>query len=328
MHVKITFGSDAAHEISREEIIVTARIQSTTSRHLQLKNVNLKCQQGFYLVRNILKEMGLLPFTLGPFLSFSSSFVVSLEKSLAQGSRAISQAIVYRNGKISPSVLSLEYMILEAESPGEVLCLNGYLHSSHSTTSVSLGSDQPEGPSPGDVATLSSRHKTMTPNSDEVDVDDFSSMFHHKGSDGLPCSNVIQMRHTISFQLSTSSETGCSAVFVSVRMIGPFSAVIGCPVTFCWQLERKGSSEVSNDSLDATIAFEVLADRSCWIPQGRTTGRIQLGHKSGSLAVLEAAWVAIMPGTLEPPILKLQDAFAQEASDVGATNNLIVVRPT
>lgn len=327
MHFRmIFFVFGAAHEISQEEIIVTARIQSTTSRHLQLKNVNLKCQQGFHLVRNILTEMDLLPFTLGPFSSFSSSFVVSLEKSLAQGSRAISQAMVYRNGKIVPSVISVEYMVLGAESPGEVLCLNGFPHSSHSTTSVSLGSDQPEGPSPEDVATLSSRHKILIPNA--ADLDDFASMFQHEGSDELPCNTAIQMRHTISFQLSTSSETGSRAVFVSVRMIGPFSAVIGCPVTFCWQLERIGSSELCDDSLDATVAFEVLADRSCWNPLGRTTGRIQLGHKRGSLAVLEAAWVAIMPGTLEPPILKLQDAFSQEASDVGATNNLIVVRPT
>eukprot|EP00890_Picochlorum_soloecismus_P001039 jgi/Picsp_1/1936/NSC_05402-R1_trafficking protein particle complex subunit 10 len=316
-----------AHEISSLEIIVTARIRSTTSRNLQLKNINLKCQQGFYLVRNILKEMDLLPFTLGPFSSFSSSFVVSLEKSLGQGSRAISQAMIYRNGKIAPSIISLEYLVLGEESPGEVLCLNGSQHFAHSTTSVSWSSDQPEGPSADDAATVSSRHSMLTPSEDEADIDDFSRMFQHDGSNELPCHAVIQMRHTISFQLSSSSETGSSAVFVSVRMIGPFSTVIGCPVTFCWRLERIGSSELSNDPLDATIAFEVIADRSCWNPLGRTTGRIQLGHKSGSLAVLEAAWVAIMPGTLEPPILKLQDAFSQEASDVGAMNNLIVVRP-
>jgi len=240
----------------------------------------------------------------------------------------MSQAMIYRNGKIAPSVLNLEYVVLGDESPTEILCLSGSPHFVHSTTSVTWGGDQPEGPSPDDAANLSSRHSMLTPSENEADIDDFKSMFQHDGSHELPCNPVIQMRHAISFQLSTSSETGSSAVFVSVRMIGPFSAVIGCPVTFCWQLERLGSSELSNNSLDATIAFEVIADRSCWNPLGRTTGRIQLGYKSGSLAVLEAAWVAIMPGTLEPPTLKLQDAFSQEASDVGATNNLIVVRPT
>ena len=127
--------------------------------------------------------------------------------------------------------------------------------------------------------------------------------------------------HQIALQLSSiATDTSTKNDFVSLRMLGPFNAIIGCPVMLCWQLERVGGSaddnDVDDDSRSASgvsgISYEVRADASSWSRGSRAQGVVSLGHRNGSVATIEMAWTPTTIGALALPSLKLHDVFYQD----------------
>jgi len=135
-------------------------------------------------------------------------------------------------------------------------------------------------------------------------------------------------QHPIALQLSSiATDASAKNEFVSLRMLGPFTAIIGCPVTLCWQLERVGGS-VDPDGDDGDeddgdgggeqeatgISYEVRADASVWSRGSRAQGIVSLGHRNGSVATVEMAWTPTTIGSLAMPTLRLHDVYYQDAT--------------
>ena len=140
-------------------------------------------------------------------------------------------------------------------------------------------------------------------------------------------------QHPIALQLSSiATDASAKNEFVSLRMLGPFTAIIGCPVTLCWQLERVGGS-VDRDGGDGDedegsggngdgggeheatgISYEVRADASVWSRGSRAQGIVSLGHRNGSVATVEMAWTPTTIGSLAMPTLRLHDVYYQDAT--------------
>jgi hypothetical protein len=110
-----------------------------------------------------------------------------------------------------------------------------------------------------------------------------------------------------------------------VRMLGPFNAHIGSPVTLCWQLERVGAYSSDSSGVSA-ISYEIIADPSSWTRGSRGQGRVNLGLRSGSVATVEAQWTPCSLGTLEVPMLRLHDVYYQEIRETGVKKNVVIVK--
>lgn len=128
--------------------------------------------------------------------------------------------------------------------------------------------------------------------------------------------DVYRHEHSIALQLSSiSTDSSSKNEFVSVRMLGPFSAIIGCPATLCWQLERVGGPNKPSDvERPSGISYEVHADAACWSKSSRSQGTVALGRQNGSMATLEMAWTPTVIGAVPVPTLRLHDVYyVQEA---------------
>lgn len=124
-------------------------------------------------------------------------------------------------------------------------------------------------------------------------------------------SETYMHEHLIALQLSSiSTDSLANNEYISLRMLGPFSATIGCPVTLCWQLERVGGPEEStrNGRLIG-ISYEVREDAACWSKSSRSQGSVALGKRNGSIATVEMAWTPTTIGPVPVPTLRLHDVY-------------------
>jgi hypothetical protein len=127
---------------------------------------------------------------------------------------------------------------------------------------------------------------------------------------------MYRHEHSIALQLSSiSTDSSANNEYVSLRMLGPFSATIGCPVTLVWQLERVGGpDEPTRGGRPTGISYEVRADAACWAKSSRSQGTVALGRPSGSMATVELAWTPTTIGAVPVPTLRLHDVYyVQEA---------------
>ena len=139
---------------------------------------------------------------------------------------------------------------------------------------------------------------------------------HLPGSSAPDRPSTYVHEHSIALQLSSiSSDSSAKNEYVSLRMLGPFSAIIGCPVTLCWQLERVGGpDEPARTGRSTVVSYEVRAEESSWSRCSRSQGTVSLGRKNGSLATVEMAWTPTTIGAVPVPTLRLHDVYyVQEA---------------
>jgi len=289
-----------AFEIRKGVIMVSLKITSSMERQVQIKSASLQCQKGFQLEGDHKGASNIVPCTLDPLSSLYISFMLRLEDDLLEN-RAVAQAMVYRTGKLLPSIASIEYCIDEDVDDGSML--ETYImddnHNLEGSSALYSVYDRSLGPSQNDY-----RHLLSTGGLDEAEE---KYVYHHK----------------IALQLSSIDKDAYN-VFVSIRMLGPFTANIGCPTTLCWQLERVGSGSHSKDF--SAISYEILADKNCWSKGSGGQGRILLGLQNGSVATIETQWTPTSLGTLEVPTLNLHDVYYQEVRETGVKKNLIIVK--
>ncbi|GAB4816227.1 hypothetical protein N2152v2_003273 [Parachlorella kessleri] len=166
-------------------------------------------------------------------------------------------------------------------------------------------------------------------------------------SNGKSSSDLVQrctFTHLMVLQLAPPEED-LQGALVLLRLLGPFTAVAGQPITLCWRLERStagpagaatassagvpsGAAPVPPEEEAATpLIYDIIAEGDNWRPLGRRTGRVCLGSQPGAVATVEATWVPLMHGTLPVPVLKLQEIRYQEEYDVGNETNSIRVLP-
>ena len=286
-----------AHEIRKGSFVVCLRITSTFQRHVTVRNVSLQCQKGFDLSENLLENSDIVPVELAPSATFCTTFLLTLDPSLLDH-RAAAQAMVYRTGKLMPSVALVDYSIGEEVEDAHPYPMGEA--SQEYTAAVYSAYDHAAGPNQDE-------HRNLVAGDHD-------------------CDSIKQYTyaHKISFQLS-SIDSDSYNVFVSVRMLGPFSAHIGSPVTLCWQLERVGACSPESSGA-STISYEIIADPSSWARGSGGQGRVTLGLHNGSVATVEAQWTPCSLGTLEVPMLRLHDVYYQEIRETGVKKNVIIVK--
>lgn len=289
-----------AHETKKGKFVVSLKITSSIERRILVKRVSLACQDGFLLQKKDDDLLHIFPSVLMPMSSLYVSFMMELKDGLLQN-RAAAQSMVYRAGKQSPSEVLVEYEVEEESNHDSML--ETYIMDDgqmlENASALYSVYDQSFGPTHNDYQQILS------------------------GNANAESDSVYTHQHKIAFQLS-SIDTDSYNVFVSVRMLGPFTAIIGCPVTLCWQLERVGSGSDAPEC--SSISYEILADKNCWSRGSRGQGRISLGLQSGSVATIEAQWTPTSLGTFEVPTLRLHDVYYQEIRETGVKKNLIIVK--
>ena len=288
-----------AYEIKKGLVVVSLKITSSMERRIQITGASMTCQKGFVLVQEHAGVSDILPCILDPLSSLSLSFMLRLEDDLLDN-RAVAQAMVYRTGKLAPTIASLEYF-LDGDMD-DTSMLETYIMDEHIGEKAS--------------SLYSVYDRSMGPT-----YEDYKYVFSSRHGEDPRQKYVYQ--HKIAFQLS-SIDTDSYNVFVSIRMLGPFTANIGCPVTLCWQLERVGSG--SHSTGYSTISYEILADKNAWSKGSRGQGRISLGLRNGSVATIEAQWTPTSLGAVEVPALTLHDVYYQEIRETGVKKNLIIVK--
>lgn len=288
-----------AYEMSKGLMMVSMKITSSLARKVIVRGVSLNCQKGFILNPEHQGSSGILPCKLDTVSSLHVSFVLRLEDDLLEN-RAVAQAMVYRTGKLSPSIASIEYSLEEGIDDESLLesCIVDDRNIMEQSSALYSVFDRSLGPTCDDYKHVLS----------SMDMDESRDVYLHQ--------------HKIAFQLS-SIDTDSYNVFVSIRMLGPFTASIGSPVTLCWQLERVGSGSHTGFSV---ISYEILADKKIWSKGSQGQGRISLGLTSGAVATIEAQWTPTSLGALEVPTLRLHDVYYQEIRETGIKKNLIIVK--
>lgn len=295
-----------AREMDKGVFLVSLKITSATEREVQIDSVEIDCQKGFSMSKNLLQESGSLPLVLDPLGACHASFILHLDASLLDN-RAVAQAMVYRTGKLLPSAARIAY------SPTTL---------GETDTNIAMASHSPrEQRVENSFATMYSVFdQTMGPTEKDMDLmmQQEAAAHHHSHDTSTTCNHI----HRFALQLS-SIDTDSYNVFVSVRMLGPFSATIGCPVTLCWQLERVGTCERKALS---QISYEIHFDSHTWSSTSKDQGRVLLGLKHGSIATIEAQWTPTSLGTLEVPLLRLHDVYYEEVRETGVKKNYVIVR--
>jgi len=151
---------------------------------------------------------------------------------------------------------------------------------------------------------------------------------------------VCTFSHACALELPTLDADLPDAV-VLVRLLGPFTAIAGQPVSMYWRLERAGLPEMMDGNTDrlapttagledgepSRLHFEVVSEGDSWQPMGRRSGAVTLDAYDGALATVEVTLIPLAGGTLPVPSLRLINIPYQELFDVGTGGNYVVVTP-
>ncbi|KAK9821758.1 hypothetical protein WJX81_004662 [Elliptochloris bilobata] len=130
------------------------------------------------------------------------------------------------------------------------------------------------------------------------------------------------------FVLEAGGEGDAPRNTVFVRLLGPFAARAGEPLTLCWRLERGGaplSAGGADEAAPAAVPYEVAADDDAWAPAGTRSGVVALAPAAGAVGTVEAAWQPLSAGTLPVPRLRLRGVAQRDLFDVGAGHDFVQV---
>ncbi|EIE24384.1 hypothetical protein COCSUDRAFT_52946 [Coccomyxa subellipsoidea C-169] len=137
------------------------------------------------------------------------------------------------------------------------------------------------------------------------------------GQQAQPSMHLVS--HKFVLESNDVAETPRS--IVAVQLLGPFSVRLGEAATFCWRLERVGSTGVVAE-VASLVPYEAVADSDAWAPAAPRVSYVTLPSQAGSFVTVEAAWTAVSPGALPVPQLRLRDVAQKEVYD-GASASII-----
>lgn len=266
-----------AKEVRKGVILMTMHITSTSShRTVAIHGVELRPQQGFSVAR----------VGSGP----------EARSDTNEGDRSQGDILGPTSSMCASFLLTLDASLLDNRAVAQATVYRtGKLAPSVASISYSVVAD------PDWTRVTGPTFGPPTP-SDDSTTSSTSDMYRHE--------------HSIALQLSSiSTDSSANNEYVSLRMLGPFSATIGCPVTLVWQLERVGGpDEPTRGGRPTGISYEVRADAACWAKSSRSQGTVALGRPSGSMATVELAWTPTTIGAVPVPTLRLHDVYyVQEA---------------
>ena len=243
-----------ATELSNSRIVVHFHITSLLPYVATLSGIGMHPQPGLVLERDLAGELGLLPATVPVQGSFSLSFILGLDESVASGGdRAAAQIRLQQAAKVQPSALQLNYQIdikdvcgVEIPAPRAVHAAG---HAGHRTT-VHAGQGNTSAVLPIENG---GENSTTMP---VVRLPSIASLQRLQGSQrggaGAALSNSRPnsarstgqqcfFTHRCALELASLEKSAPGAIIL-VQLLGPFSAVAGHPVSLCWRLERVGAA--------------------------------------------------------------------------------------
>ena len=325
-----------------------------------LLSLRLAPQPGFEECQNLLASLGALPVTLAPRASLTATFLLRSSVGLAGGDRLAALAKLQQAAKLQPTALTVEYTVELAALCGAyaaAVAPDGLLlplpppvagqQQQQQQQQQSSGGSSALTPAAGVLQQLrvaapasraGSRSSTVGEGSGDEGASPTASSVAAAGA--ASASQLCKFRHLCTLELSAQEDEGGTEALVFIRLLGPFTAVVGRPVTLCWRLERCGAVESSQrgseasagrqdmqeEALPATrLHYEVSAEGESWRPLGRRGGSVSLRAHDGAVATIEATWLPLAPGTVPVPSLHLGDVRYQELFDPGSTENAISV---
>lgn len=119
------------------------------------------------------------------------------------------------------------------------------------------------------------------------------------------------------FQVADSDTSPPSMSHINVRLLGPFSVIVGRPIALCWRLTRTSEHRlVAEDGRDHAslegskyppdrIHYELHSHSKSWSLLGGKSGSVLLDSYQGAMATIQVMWSPLATGALPAPTLRL-----------------------
>lgn len=266
-------------------------------------------QNGLTVVTSMMEASGLLPVTLQPGATLVLATVLCHSPVSGEGEVGEGQEEALASAQRDVNLLEVEYELL---------------HTSPPTCAPSVV------PALGEATAPAARTLPLAmcppPPHPEWLGQDAATHASKPGAEPGTGGRSYLFRHLLSLEMYPGEASPSKLVYI--RLLGPFTAQLGQPLTLTWRLERAPEYQGPPTTSSEVVMYEVSAQGGGWRPSGKRSGSVSLATVGGAAATVEASWVPVAEGALQVPELRLRNFPHQELFDVGqATDDIMVLPP-